>query len=154
MPELPTLMKRTTNRFSPGNWNEVGLGDVQCPRESEFRENLGRLLLNLDSHRKMWFKVPIIGDRDMQIVQDSGGKEEGHNQESMSVIVWLPDSERFLEENTYLLRRLREAGLRVFAASFPDLTTTSLFVRTLMYSGEELEKCVTKLTENNHRIGA
>lgn len=64
-----------------------------------------------------------------------------------TVIVWFPDSECLSEENTSLLRRLREAGFRVFVASFPDLTTPCLFIRDSMYSGEKAKRCITGLTE-------
>lgn len=64
-----------------------------------------------------------------------------------TVIVWVSDSECFSEENTSLLRRLREAGFRVFVASFPDLTMPCLFIRDLMYSGEKAKRRIMGLTE-------
>jgi len=72
----------------------------------------------------------------MQVVRGSVGKDGDQEHEPVSVIVWLPDSEESLKESTNLLRRLRDAGLRVFAASSPDQATTNLFVGDSVYSGE------------------
>ena len=68
------------------------------------------------------------------------------------VIVWLPDPKNSNGTNgDELLQKLRDIGVKVYAARFPDHTETNLVVGNEVYSGGEAYSWVQEVELQERR---